>query len=255
MTEWYEDEAFWTTFAPFIFSEGRFERAAEQIDAILELTEPPGRDVLDLCCGPGRHAVPLAARGYRVTGVDRTAPLLELARQRATAAAVDLELVESDMRRFSRPDGFDLVLNLFTSFGYFERRDDDLVALHRMFDNLRPGGRLLIDTLGKERLAREFLPVSIDEAADGTLLVQRHTILDGWSRIRRQWILIEGERARSYTFEHTVYSGQELAERLTAVGFVDIRLYGDLQGSAYDADARRLVVVASKPRGDPASER
>ena len=72
MSEWFEDAAFWETFYPIMFPEERYEAAAEEVDNIVALTGVQEGRVLDLCCGPGRHTVELAKRGFQVTGVDRT---------------------------------------------------------------------------------------------------------------------------------------------------------------------------------------
>ena len=89
MAAWYEDDAFWTAFYPAMFHEGRWAAADEEVRAALDLmgiVEPV--DVLDFCCGPGRHAVALAREGHRVTGVDRTGPYLDIARKKARTAGV-----------------------------------------------------------------------------------------------------------------------------------------------------------------------
>ena len=119
--EWFDDETFWKEFYDFMFDEKRFVDAVEQVDKALNLTEPRGKSALDLCCGPGRCAVVLAQRRFRVTGVDKTKYLLGKARQRAKAAGVEVEWVQQDMRDFIRPDSFDLVISMFTSFGYFDK--------------------------------------------------------------------------------------------------------------------------------------
>ena len=76
MGEWFEDESFWSEMYPFMFPEERFHLADEQIDKALALVDYQGGDVLDLCCGPGRHSLALAKRGIRVTAVDRSEFLL-----------------------------------------------------------------------------------------------------------------------------------------------------------------------------------
>lgn len=58
--EWFDDDAFWEATYPYMFSEERIQAAAEQVEKILALTQPPGRDALDLCCGPGRCSIALA---------------------------------------------------------------------------------------------------------------------------------------------------------------------------------------------------
>jgi 2-polyprenyl-3-methyl-5-hydroxy-6-metoxy-1,4-benzoquinol methylase len=140
MSEWFEDESFWIETYPFIFPESRIEATEEEIDKILQLVECPGKSVLDLCCGPGRCSVALAKRGFTVTGVDRTAFLLEKAKARAKAEAVDIEWIQQDMREFVRPEGFDLVLSMFSSFGYFDDKTEDIRVLRNIFTSLKQEG-------------------------------------------------------------------------------------------------------------------
>ena len=114
--------------------------------------------MLDLCCGPGRHSLEFARRGFRVTGVDRTAHYLTTARAAATREGLTVEFVQEDMRHFHRPAAFDLALNLFSSFGYFEDVANDLRVLQHLHDSLKSGGQVLLEMAGKEPLARMFQP-------------------------------------------------------------------------------------------------
>jgi SAM-dependent methyltransferase len=152
-----------------------------------------------------------------------------------------------DMRDFVRAGAFDLVLSIFTSFGYFDEKDEDLQVLRNMFTNLKPGGACLIDVMGKERLAKILQPTTCDVLPNGTKLVQRHEIFDDWTRIRNEWILIRKGRAKSFKFHHTVYSGQELKDRMQSAGFTEVKLYGNLDGDEYGPNTHRLIAVARKP--------
>ena len=246
MKEWFENEEFWIEMYPYLFTEERLEDAEEQVEKIIELAGVKGGNVLDLCCGPGRHSVVLARRGFFVTGVDRSPFLLEKAKVRAKAEGVSVDWVQQDMREFSRPGHFNLVINMFTSFGYFDDRKDDLLVLRNIYESLVPQGVCVIDVIGKERLAGMFMPTTSDKFDDGTLLIQRHEIYDDWSRIRNEWILLRGDRAQTFDFHHSVYSGQELKGLLSQTGFSEIRLFGNLDGDEYGRKARRLIAVARK---------
>jgi hypothetical protein len=136
---------------------------------------------------------------------------------------------------------------MYTSFGYFEHKSDDISVLTNMFASLRPDGACMIDVVGKERIARTLQPTSCDSLPDGTTLVQRHEIFDDWTRIRNEWLLIRKGKVKHFTFHHTLYSGQELRDRLEQVGFVDVSLFGNLDGGAYGPNADRLIVVGRKP--------
>ena len=199
-----------------------------------------------MCCGPGKIAVPLTQSGLTVTGADRSKSFLAKARRRAEAANVNVEWVQSDMRDFVRADSFDLALSMFTSLGYFDNKEEDLDVLRNVLASLKPRGAVLIELMGKETLARIYRPVTLDIADDGTRFVQRHEIFDDWTRIRNEWILIRHGRATTFTFHHTIYSGQELRNLMERVGFVEVRLYGNLQGASYDQKAERLIAVGRR---------
>jgi SAM-dependent methyltransferase len=179
--------------------------------------------------------------------VDRTKYLLDKARAGARAAGVKVEWIQRDMRDFVRSDSFDLVLSMYTSFGYFDDKSQDMTVLGNVFASLRHGGVFLIEVMGKEQLAKIFQPATCEVLTDGVKLLQRHEVFDDWTRIRNEWTLIRRGRAKSFQFHHTVYSGQELRDRLEQASFVDVRLYGSLGGDDYGPDAERLIAVARKP--------
>jgi SAM-dependent methyltransferase len=249
--EWFEDEAFWRELYPFMFSERRIAEADAQMEKVLALTRPAGKAVLDLCCGPGRCSIALAKRGFRVTGVDRTAYLLNKARARGRAAGSNIEWVREDMRDFVRPGAFDLVISMFTSFGYFDDKGEDARVLENMFASLRPGGACLIEVLGKERLAKVLQATTSSDLPDGTVVVERHKIFDDWTRIGNQWLIVRDGRVKTFKFHHTIYSGQELRDRLERAGFVDVRLHGNLDGDEYGPNAERLIAIGRKPGSKP----
>ena len=244
--EWFDEDAFWQELYQFMFPEQRFAATPEQVGKILDLAKPTGKVALDLCCGPGRCSIALAQAGFKVTGVDRTKFLLDKARAKARAAKTKIEWIQMDMRDFIRADNFDLVLSMSTSFGYFDNKNEDLQVLRNMLTSLRPGGVFLIEVMGKEHLANIFRPTTFDLLPDGTKLVQRHEIFDDWTRIRNEWILIRKGKAKSFRFHHTVYSGQELKDRMEQVGFACVRLYGNFDGDEYGTNAHRLIAVAHK---------
>lgn len=246
MQEWFEDETFWEKLYPFMFPEQKFDAAEQEIDSVLDLADLQSGDVLDMACGPGRHATALAKRGFRVTGVDLSPFLLRQASGLAQEESVSIEWVKEDMRSFARPESFDLAISLFTSFGYFDDRRDDVRVLRNVCKSLREGGALVMEMAGKECLASVFAPTGSEKLPDGRILVERRTVVDDWSRIRNEWIVIEGGTADTFELEVTIYSGQELKDRLYEAGFSEVALFGGFDGSEYGPNARRLVAVARK---------
>lgn len=247
MPQWYDDDDFWTAFYPAMFSEARWASAGEEVTAALYLLgiESPAQ-ILDFCCGPGRHAIALASAGHQVTAVDRTGPYLEIGKERAQEAGVEIEFELSDARDFRRISEFDASISLFTSFGYFEDPRDDQKVLSNIHASLKPGGKLLMDMSGKEVIAHAFHPTSWSEPEPGTLVLQERKVRDGWEGIENHWIIVkDGERVEKQFFIR-LYSGIELKAMMLSAGFSRVNLYGTLEGDPYDQKARRLVAVGVK---------
>jgi SAM-dependent methyltransferase len=245
---WHEDDAFWETFGPYMFSDDRLKLASSEVDSLIALLKlEPAATVLDLCCGPGRHALELARRGYAVTGVDRTRAYLDRGRNLAASEGLKIELVQSDARAFVRRDAFDAALNLFTSFGYFGDPADDLKLASNLCASLRAGGKAVVDILGKEPLAHRFRERDWYQHPDGTIFLEERKIKGAWEGIESRWVLVrsDGTKAEGTIFLR-LYSGMELAALLRQAGFSAVDLYGSLAGLPYDNRAERLIAVARK---------
>lgn len=252
-TDWYLDEQLWQDFYHCMFSPADFQRAEVQTQAMLNLLGVMPHSVLDLGCGPGRHSLALARSGCAITAIDTSAFLLQRLREKLqqhnTAEQDDLQIdiEQTDMRSFSRPQAFDLVVCLWSSFGYFEAAADNHKVLQQSLANLRAGGRLVIDVAGKESLLRQLQPVHADEFDDGSLLITRPVLIDDMTRMEVEWLLLHADDTVARTcFTHFIYSAAELQQMLHQAGFSKVQCYGDWDGCDYDLDAERLIVVAEK---------
>ena len=117
--EWWKEYFDEDYFKIYGFREEQTQHEVRFIEDVLALAK--GNEVLDLCCGHGWHAVELAERGYAVTGLDLSEYYLKIAEERAEQAGVRIRFIHSDMRETPFEEAFDAVINLFTSFGYFEK--------------------------------------------------------------------------------------------------------------------------------------
>jgi SAM-dependent methyltransferase len=247
MSVWFEEDLLWERFAVSMFSRRREAGTAREVDELVALLSlRPGVRVLDLCCGGGRHALELARRGYKVTGVDRTRAYLDRAQSIAAQEKLSVELVCSDMRDFEREGAFDVALNLFTSFGYFEDPEDDFRVVRHLFASLDAGGQVVMDVNGKEIIARAFRARDWHRLEDGSLFLEERVLDPGWEAVRSKWILISGTDRFERDVHVRLYSAAELSALLRSVGFQDIATFGNLQGAPYDAEAQRLIVRARK---------
>jgi len=155
---WHENDSFWRRLTPFMFSQQLLSDAAAEVEQVVSLLGiAPGTYILDLCCGVGRHSLELARRGFQVTGVDRTRLYLDRASKQAEVEELRIEFVQDDMRTFCRPDAFDAVINMFTSFGYFEDQEEDHQVAMNVYRSLKSGGVCLSKMLARRK--RDVYPI------------------------------------------------------------------------------------------------
>jgi SAM-dependent methyltransferase len=246
MKDWYDEDDFWDIIAPVIFDEEEWENALKEVNNIIELTKvKPNSCVADICCGSGRHSIAMSRSGFRVLGVDRTLKYVEEARNRAEREKLDAKFVQEDMREFCRPETFDLIINLGTSFGYFEDPKDDLIVLSNAHRSLKPGGIFIMDTMGKEVLARTFYERDWFERDDMLFLEERFPIKD-WTWVENHWIIIKNDKRRDVVFKYRLFTAADLKSMLHEAGFETVKIFGSLTGSPYDHLAKRLVAMGIK---------
>lgn len=205
-----------------------------------------GARVLDLACGQGRHAVPLAAQGYDVVGLDYQANLLEVAECRAREAGVQVPFVRGDMRALPFDDAsFDAVQMIFTAFGYFSDAENAQV-LAEVARVLRPGGWFVLDVANRDAMLRTAQPRSWKRLPDGTLVISEWT-WDVPSGRYTHWQRLAGEDGtREYTHSVRVYTCTELATMLAGVGLSIVEMHGGFRGEALTLEAPRLLLLARK---------
>ena len=215
----------------------------DQIEALLRM-KPPQR-VLDLPCGQGRHSIELARRGYDVTGVDLSPFMLDVARTRAAAAGVQVRWLEGDMRRPPCGESFDVILNLFTSFGYFADPADDQLVLTAGMAMLAPGGRLLVEVINGARIMNDFQ--SREWFTVGRAAVMEARTLDRSSQrmvVERTVSIPPDEETTVHALR--LYTGEQLEAAMRSAGFGRVALYGDWDGGPLQADSLRLLAVGSR---------
>src|SRR6266849_8909573 len=216
----------------------------DRLEALLAL-RPPLR-ILDLPCGQGRHAIELARRGYDITGVDLSPFLLKVAEERARADGIRLHWLEGDMRHPIAGERFDVVLNLFTSLGYFADEADDRKVVDAAAAMLVPGGRFLLEVINGERLMARFQErewFTVGQAA----VVERRSL----DRTARRMVVERTVTTPNDTEVNLhairLYSGRDVAAILKEAGFDRIDLYGDWSGEPFTPESLRVLAVGTKP--------
>ncbi|OHB58537.1 MAG: hypothetical protein A2Y07_05025 [Planctomycetes bacterium GWF2_50_10] len=245
-TEWFANDYFWLEFEPGMFNDHAWQRADDEARLVADLLAvKPGERVLDLCCGPGRHLLPLAKIGLQMTGVDRTESYLERVTQKVQAEGLQAQVVLADMREYVCDNSFDGAILMSNSFGYFDDKGEDERVLANICKSLKTGKRFVIDLSGKESLARNFVSQwSFEE--NGIIVTVHEKILDDWGWRQMTWELTRNGQVHSYASGHRLYSAAELKEALFRAGFANVKFYGNFAGGAYDETASHMVAVAQK---------
>ncbi len=204
-------------------------------------------EVLDLACGFGRHAIGMAALGYRVTGVDFNPRYLDIARADAATAGVTVTWRTADMRSLGIEHAFDGVYSFFTSFGYFEDDDNERV-LAQVARALRPGGRFLLDVAHRDWLLTHPQQRTWTQREDTALLMEETELELVTSRVHSRQLLIQPEGGTQVTKEFSLrtYTCAELSALLRRHGFTVREVWGGADREPYSKDSRRLVLLSER---------
>lgn len=174
---WYKDFfekwylGFWFSPTKLKLLDRKGKKEASQVKRILNLSK--GAKILDLCCGHGRHLLPLAKMGYQMTGINLSKKALEILAKNAKKQKIKVRILRSDMRKIPFENEFDAVINMFTSFGYLENRREDFKVLKAVARSLKPSGKFLIDIINKKQLLANFRPKSWEKTDKSLMLEER----------------------------------------------------------------------------------
>lgn len=218
------------------------EEARQAVDLVLRSLGSIEGPILDVACGAGRHMREFAGRGIPAIGLDLSITLL----REGKAAERDLMLTQADMRSLPFADGsFAVVVNFFTSFGYFAQPEEDEIVLNEIRRVLRPGGRFMLDFLNAERV-RNHLVSKDTRYVDGRLVTQKRRLEDDGKVVVKEIRMSEGELdERPITFYERVrlYSPEELSTMLRMACLEPTKTFGDYSGGPACSDCPRYILM------------
>lgn len=238
--------------------ESMLDRARKEVEAVVKVFSkhgvPEGGRVLDLCCGIGRHSVHLAAKGYRVVGVDLSPTLIDRAKELARSLGVEerATFVVADARRVvealeEHAGTFDAVINMYTSLGYYDEEVNELI-LRNARSLSKPGGLLIIDVVNRDWIVRNFQRVSLSAFGDLEVLELRE--LDAETSTLHCTFKFYERRGEDLKHRATVnarlrlYSLHELVAILRKTGWAYLEAYGSLNLEPFTVWSSRIVAIA-----------
>ena len=240
--EWFENW-FETKYYHILYSnrtEGEAESFIEKLYEHLKLS--PGKRVLDLACGRGRHSRKLAAMGCSVTGADISKNSIDFARQ---FEKENLNFIVHDMRK---PTGlrFDAVVNLFTSFGYFEDENDNNRVISAIHEDLKKNGLFVLDFLNPGYVAQNLVPTErkkikgftfdISRSIENGVIIKEITVHDP-----------EKDTEKTYYEKVTAFEKKHIVQMLENNGLSVQYIHGDYNLNEYDPRrSERMIFTAEK---------
>ena len=244
MSDWFED---WFNTKEYleVYRHRNESEAKELVSIILNSIQiPENGSVLDLACGAGRHSIYFAQKGYDVTAVDLSQNLLLVAKEAALENKVNIEFIQSDIRYFSSGKKFDLIVNLFTSFGYFETDSENFMLFEIVKKYLNNSGYFVLDYLNKTYVQNNLVKESTDMLGKGEIIQKR--FIEG-NRVVKDIFINQNGSSKHYRESVRLYDDQELKAAISDAGLKIEKVFGEFNGKGFEKDnSKRIIIIASK---------
>jgi len=242
---WYE--TLFTDLRPFF---GQISRKGtnEQVRYIIKLLGLKKRmTFLDCPCGIGRISIPLAQKGIKVTGVDLTESYLDELQRETKRRKLRIPILHADMRRIPYKNQFDTAGNLWTSFGFFEQESQNVLAIRKMYQALKPGGKFLLHVINRDWIMTNYTSRGWMEMG-GVITFESRKFDYATSINRCVWRFLKDGKLTEHHVGLRMYSYHEFIAMFRKVGFVDIQGFGNTKGGPIDRNSQMMWVVGTKPK-------
>jgi len=225
-----------------LYSERNNHEAEYFISNLINYLHPaPGARLLDIACGRGRHAVCLNKRGYEVTGIDLAVENIAYANKHHTKT---LHFYVHDMRALAYSNHFDIALNLFTSFGYFDTETEHILTLKKFNRALKPGGMLVLDFFNSHKMVANLVPEAVKKVGHIDFHLRKH--MEGDRIIKTIAFEDSGE---NYEFEEKVHTFtlDDFMRFFKLSDFEVVNYFGNYSLEKYDVNSSdRLIFICKK---------
>lgn len=241
VTNWYENwfgNEYLTVYAHRDENEAR-----ELVQLILTyINLDKNAKIIDLCCGQGRHAFLFAQEGFEVYGFDLSRTLLQVAKYKNDQSN-NTFFIQADMRYLPAMHSFDLLLNLFTSFGYFETDIENKIVFQQFHQVLNTGGYFVFDYFHTPYILANLERYQSEQIGDLTVELER--FIEG-SRVQK--IIRLNRQGKQSTFYESVkmYKPDQILKMMEETSLSVRYIFGDYKGSPLSEDSERIIIIGQK---------
>ncbi|MDR3667122.1 MAG: class I SAM-dependent methyltransferase [Ignavibacteriaceae bacterium] len=244
MTEWFED---WFNSKEYLdVYQHRNEADAKRLFELIisNIQIPQNGKVLDLACGSGRHSLLFASKGFDVTGVDLSDNLLKVAILAADKEKLDIKFIKADLRHIRLKEKYDLVVNLFTSFGFFDNDEDNFAIFKTASDLLIPGGFFVFDFLNSSFIENNLVRESREDKQLEKIIQKRR--IEG-DRVIKDIIIHYNGTVKTFYESVKLYRQEELYKSIQDNGLAIKKTFGDFSGHDFkETTSPRIIIIAQK---------
>jgi len=228
-----------------VYSHRNHEDAEKLIELILNnIVIKNNSSILDAASGAGRHSIRFAEKGFEVTGFDLSQTLLDKAIQDAHSLSLDIDFQRADLRSFVTDKKYDLAINLFTSFGYFNSDEENFEFVKNSFQMLNNNGYYVLDYLNKTYLENNLVKFTQKIIGDKEICEYR-SISNG--RVIKKIKIKTKNGDKEFIESVKLYSFDELVNGFTEIGFKVNNVFGDYLGDTYNSErSERCIIIFQK---------
>ena len=238
---WYE-KWFNTKYYHILYANRDYEEAKLFINNLAShLKLKKNCKIIDIACGNGRHAVYLNLLGYDVTGIDLSKKNIESA---SKSSKKNLQFFVHDMRKLFKQNEYDLAVNLFTSFGYFDKDSDNETALLSIANNIKTEGLVVIDFMNVKKVLMNLIKSELKIIGDIEFNITR-TIKN--NKIVKSINITDGEEKLFFKEEVSIITLDNFSDYIKKAGLQIIDIFGNYHLESFNAlKSERLILVCKK---------
>ncbi len=244
MGEWFKDW-FASDFYLSVYSHRNDEDAEIFLNKVLSyIPIDPGSEILDAACGAGRHSILMARKGFKVTAFDLSEPLLEIAAAKNKAQNLDINFFREDLRKVKLDKKFSLILNLFTSFGYFDSDEENFAFIRSAYEMQGKEGYFIFDYFN-EAFLRKHVVAESSKIINGLEIKEKRGIKG--NRIVKQIEIVQGGDRLNYEESVQLYTFNEIIERFRETGYREVQIFGNYNCGTFEPEeSDRLIIIFQK---------